>query len=154
MNKYPVGCNHYSFPSSLRTTVQINEWAGLGRENSLVNDETVPMRTKSVLFVCVCVYICINIYINKGISTYIHISICLHLYLPFTLCVSVWLSMSPFPCPSSYSRTEDNRQKVVHGKFQLDKMNKNTRKVVRHWNRGLKRWDQHPWRLEVSWTSS
>lgn len=35
---------------------------------------------------------------------------------------------------------------MEHGRFQLETREKNTRKVVRHWSGGSKRWDRHPWR--------
>ena len=64
MNDYPVGCHRYAFPSSLITIVQVNVWAGLGRENCVVKDETVFMKAKLVLlYVCVYIYMWISTYI-------------------------------------------------------------------------------------------
>ena len=71
------------------------------------------------------------------------------MYVPFTLCVYVCTHAYAQVCALGYPpksllcqfllQDTDKRQKVVHGKFQLDRRKKNTRKVVRHWNRGLER---------------
>lgn len=81
----------------------------------------------------------VHIYMYLYVSTFY--SVCAHKSVHLGIHIRVVL-----PLPSSYARTQGNRQKVVHWKIQLDKRKKNTGKVVRHWNRGLKRWDQHPWR--------
>lgn len=87
-------------------------------------------------------------------SMTVHTFKCLCLCLPSTPCAQAcafWYPHESLPSPpSSYSRMQDNRQEVIHGKFQLDTGGKNTRKVARHWGRGLKRSDQHPWRYSRS----